>query len=128
MPILHFGGGTVGEGVFATADDTSKLLDTLAQCKIDHIDSASVYPMSAPGASERLIGTVKAAQRGFVLDSKIAVTGDGPGQGSLRKEAIDESLTRSLTALSVNQVGTDVSFRPSSPRRVMILLTTHLSH
>lgn len=126
--LLHFGGGTVGEGAFATTDDTSKLLDTLAQCKIDHIDTASVYPPSAPGASEQLIGTAKAAQRGFVLDTKIKVLGDGPGQGSLTKKAIEESLTRSLTTLGVDQVRIDVSFRPSSPRRVMIILTTHLSY
>lgn len=126
--LLHFGGGTIGEGAFATTDDTRKLLDTLAQCKIDHIDTAGVYPASAPGASEQLLGTAKAAQRGFVLDTKIKVTGDGPGQRSLTKEAIEESLTRSLTTLGVDQVGIDMPFHPSSPRPVMIILTTYLSY
>ena len=126
--LLQFGGGTVGEGAFSTTDDTSKLLDTLAQCKINHIDTASVYPASAPGASEQLIGTAKAAQRGFVLNTKIKVIGDGPGQGSLTEEAIEDSLTRSLTTLGVDQVGVDVSFRPSSQRRVMTSLTMHLSY
>ena len=126
--LLHFGSGTVGEGAFATTDDTSKLLDTLAQCKIDHIDTAGVYPASAPGASERLLGTAKAAERGFVLDTKIKVIGDGPGQGSLTRDAIEESLTKSLTTLGVDQVGIDMLFYPSSPRRVMIMLTTHLSY
>lgn len=104
MPAIHFGGGTLGEGAFATVEDVGALLDTLATCGIKAVDTAGVYPSSAPGASERLLGAAKAADRGFTLNTKILVTGVGPGQGSLRKEAVDESLKRSLTTLGVPKV------------------------
>lgn len=104
MPVIHFGGGTVGEGACATVEDVGGLLETLAACGITEIDTAGVYPTSAPGASERLLGAVKAFDRGFTINTKIMVTGHGPGQGSLIKEAIDESVQRSLTVLGVPNV------------------------
>ncbi|KAL8917304.1 MAG: hypothetical protein Q9208_008025 [Pyrenodesmia sp. 3 TL-2023] len=105
MPVIHFGGGTIGQGAFATAEDVGGLLETLAACGITEIDTAGVYPASAPGASERLLGAAKASDRGFTINTKIMVTGVGPGQGSLRKEAIDESVQRSLATLGVPQIG-----------------------
>ncbi|KAL8656069.1 MAG: hypothetical protein Q9210_000507 [Variospora velana] len=104
MPLIHFGSGNVGEGAFATVEDVGGLLDTLATCGIKTIDTAGVYPLSAPGASERLLGAAKASDRGFTLNTKILMTGDGPGQGSLRKEAINESFQRSLTVLGLPKV------------------------
>lgn len=104
MPFIQFGGGTIGEGAFATIEDVGGLLETLAACGITEIDTAGVYPASAPGASERLLGAVKASDRGFTINTKIMVTGAGPGQGSLRKEAIDESVQRSLITLGVPNV------------------------
>ncbi|KAL9002192.1 MAG: hypothetical protein Q9188_004862 [Gyalolechia gomerana] len=104
MPVLHFGGGTIGEGRFATVEDVSALLDTLTTSGIKTIDTAPVYPLSEHGASERLLGAAKAFPRGFTLNTKIMVTGDGPGQGSLRREAIDQSIQRSLTTLGVPNV------------------------
>ncbi|KAL9040192.1 MAG: hypothetical protein Q9180_002065 [Flavoplaca navasiana] len=102
MPFIQFGGGTIGEGAFATIEDVGGLLETLAACGITEIDTAGVYPASAPGASERLLGAVKASDRGFTINTKIMVTGAGPGQGSLRKEAIDKSVQRN-TATSVEE-------------------------
>ncbi|KAL8897402.1 MAG: hypothetical protein Q9192_002595 [Flavoplaca navasiana] len=104
MPFIQFGGGTLGEGAFATIEDVGPLLETLAACGITEIDTAGVYPASAPGASERLLGAVKASDRGFTINTKIMVTGDGPGQGSLRKEAIDKSVQRSLTTLGLPKI------------------------
>lgn len=104
MPSLQFGGGTVGEGAFSTPESITDLLETLTSCKINHIDTAPVYTATSPGASERLLGTAKLTDRGFNVNTKIKVTGDGPGQGSLRKEAIDQSLSASLTALGVVKV------------------------
>lgn len=109
MPIIYFGGGTIGEGAFSTPHDVKGLLDVLQSCKIEHIDTAGRYPGSAPGESERLIGAANAAERGFTIDTKILVTGKGPGQGSLTKSAIDESLTRSLKVLGVDQVRVEES-------------------
>ncbi|KAL9011348.1 MAG: hypothetical protein Q9173_003799 [Seirophora scorigena] len=104
MPVIQFGGGNVGEGAFATVEDVVALLDTLDACGIKEIDTAGVYPISSFGASERLLGAANAPNRGFIVNTKIMVTGEGPGQGSLRKKAIDESLRRSLTTLCVPNV------------------------
>jgi len=66
---------------------------------IHHIDTAPVYPAS-PGASERLVRTAKAGERGLTIDTKIEVAGDGPGRGSLKKEASSECIGRSMELLS----------------------------
>ncbi|KAL8761592.1 MAG: hypothetical protein Q9184_002300 [Pyrenodesmia sp. 2 TL-2023] len=105
MPVIHFGAGTIGEGAFATVDDVGGILKTLAACGITEIDTAGVYPASSPGASERLLGAVKALDWGFTMNTKIMVTGEGPGQGSLKKEAIAESVQQSLTTLGVPKIG-----------------------
>lgn len=104
MPKLIFGGGTIGDGMLSTVEDIDSLLEVLQASKIEAIDTAPVYPGVIPGASERLLGAAKAAERGFVIDTKVKVTGDGPGQGSLTKDAINESVSRSLETLGENQV------------------------
>lgn len=104
MPRLCFGGGTVGEGTFSTPEAASALLDCLQANNVRYIDTASVYPATAPGASEHLIGVANAAGQGFTIDTKIKVKGNGPGQGSLKKEAIEQSLASSLNELRVAQV------------------------
>jgi len=104
MPVLYFGGGTIGAGAFSTLDSTGALLDLLHASGITHIDTAGVYPATAPGASEYLLGAANVASRGFTVDTKIKVTGEGPGQGSLKTEAIDRSLATSLSALRVAKV------------------------
>lgn len=105
MPSIHFGGETIGEGSFATTEDVNALLEKLTACGIKPIDTAGVYPGSVPGSSERLLGDAKASQRGFTLNTKIMVIGDPPGYGSLKEEAINESVQRSPAALSVPRVG-----------------------
>lgn len=104
MPRLIFGGGTVGEGKFSTPETVSALLDCLRANNVKHIDTASVYPATAPGASEHLFGVANAARQGFTIDTKIKVTWNGPGQGSLKKEAIEQSLDSSLNKLGVAKV------------------------
>lgn len=81
MPLLYFGGGTVGEGAFSTTEGIGTLLDTLSACEVTHIDTAGVYPASSPGASERLVGNAKAAERGFTIDTKVMVTDRGLAKG-----------------------------------------------
>ena len=104
MPKLLFGGGTIGKGAFSTAKETDTLLDVLKASEINYIDTAAVYPPSDPGMSERLIGATRAGEQGFTIDTKIKVTGQGPGEGSLRRAAIDESVAKSLKVLNVDQV------------------------
>ncbi|KAL9597714.1 MAG: hypothetical protein Q9219_004971 [cf. Caloplaca sp. 3 TL-2023] len=106
MPILYFGGGTVGTGAFSTPEAVNDLLGFLKTANIKHIDSAGIYPAGDPGAAERLLGLADTAGQGFIIDTKVKVTGDGPGQGSLTKEAIETSLTTSLSSLGVASVNT----------------------
>lgn len=105
-PTLYFGGGTVGEGQFSTPSTVTTLLSVLHKDGIVHIDTAPVYPGSAPGSSEHLFGAAGAATQGFTLCTKIKVTGEGPGKGSLTEEAIERSLKGSLNALGVDEVRT----------------------
>jgi aflatoxin B1 aldehyde reductase len=104
MPVLLFGAATIGGRTFNTAEDTSALLDALKACKINHLDTAAVYPLMNPGASERLIGVAKAGEKGFVIDTKIKIRKEGPKHESLKKEAIDDSVANSLEILGVSQV------------------------
>lgn len=104
MPEIQVGDGTVGGGEFAIAQDVDASLDTLAACEILSINAAGVYPAPAHGASERLLGAAKASDRHFIMNTKIMVTGDGPGQGSLRRKAIDESIQEGLATLGVSNV------------------------
>lgn len=106
MPNLHFGGGTIGEGAFATPENVNQLMNVLQSCHINRIDTTAVYPGTSPGESQRLLGAVKAAESGFSIDTKILVNlGEGhPGQGSLRRTAIRESLAASLEALDIPEV------------------------
>lgn len=113
MPVLHFGGGTIGAGAFSTSEEVSNLLDKLQNGNVHHIDTAGVYPMSAPGGSEKVLGAADAAGRGFVIDTKILVTGPGPGQGSLAKEAVAQSLAMSLKRLRVGKVRENIIRAPT---------------
>jgi len=97
-PFTLFGGGAIGEGVFATAKDVHQLLALLTTLKIGHIDSAAIYPLSSQGSSERLLGESQAIQRGFSIDTKLKLT-DFSGKGSLKKSAINESITESLSRI-----------------------------
>ena len=103
MPALLFGCATIGNS-FSAAENMSALFDTLKACRINYLDTAAVYPPSNPGGSERLIGAAKAAEKGFTIHTKIKVRGDDPGHGSLKKEAINESVANSLEVLGVDQV------------------------
>ncbi|KAL9596055.1 MAG: hypothetical protein Q9179_004754 [Wetmoreana sp. 5 TL-2023] len=104
MRNFHFGGGNVGAGTFSTPETTSALLGFQLANNIRCIDTVSVYPATAPGASEHLITAANAAGKGFTIDTKIKVMGKGPSQGSLRREAIEQSLASSLHELAVAKV------------------------
>ena len=98
-PRILFGGAAIGEAPFATTEEVQSLLNTLKICRITHVDSAAIYPMSAQGTSEQLLGDSQASQLGFTIDTKIKAIGPGPGRGSLKPSALDESINSSLTRL-----------------------------
>ncbi len=101
QPTLIFGGGTVGDS-FSTPADVTALLESLKTLGIPRIDTASRYPPTAPGQSEKLLGEARVVDHGFTVDTKINVLGDG--RGSLTAEAIDTSIKDSLQRLGVQKV------------------------
>lgn len=103
-PTILFGAGGIGKGAithtWTSASDTSLLLDTLLELGLTQLDSAAGYPPGAPWETERLLGETKAAERGFVIDSKILAGGGG----SLTEEKIFASVAKTLELLGVKQV------------------------
>lgn len=96
-PKLIFGCATVGYSFTNTAE-TSQLLDIVKSTGITTLDTAARYPPSSPGLSEKLLGSAGAVDKGFAVDTKINVFGNG--EGCLAAPAIEESLNQSLTDLS----------------------------
>lgn len=103
QPTLIFGSGNLGLS-FSTPDKAAELLQFLQSKGISHIDTARRYPALHPGLSETLLGQANAAERGFIVDTKIKVTPENGPEGSLTKERIGESIKESLEALGVSQV------------------------
>jgi hypothetical protein len=101
-PNIIFGAATFGMG-FDDPQAVSEVLDFLKKHDIHHIDTAGRYPPLNPGLSEILLGQADAAQKGFVLDTKI-LAGPGDGSGELAKSAIGKSLSTSLQRLKVDSV------------------------
>ncbi|KAL2062011.1 hypothetical protein VTL71DRAFT_6277 [Oculimacula yallundae] len=107
-PSLIFGAGGIGKGVIShswiDASQTSSLLTTLESLDMLELDSAAAYPPGAPWVTEGLLGETKAAERGFIIDTKILAKGENGRDGTLSEKGIDESLTKSLRLLGVKQV------------------------
>ena len=100
-PNLVLGGAALGSS-YQTLDAVSELLVALARLDIYHIDSAARYPPTDPGRSEQLLGQTKAAETGFIIDTKINTKGDG--SGTLTADAIEKSLQASFDRLQVKKV------------------------
>jgi aflatoxin B1 aldehyde reductase len=102
---LIFGAGGIGEGAithtWTTSEQTSGLLNVLKELDLTELDSAASSPPGNPRASERLLGESRAAERGFVIDTKIERTAVS---GGLSEAAIDASLKTSFELLGVNHV------------------------
>jgi len=109
-PTIIFGAATFGMG-FDDPQAVSEVLDLLEKHGIRHIDTAGRYPPLSPGMSETLLGQADAAQKGFVLDTKV-LAGPGDGSGELEESAIKKSLSTSLQRLKVNSVNTLHCHRP----------------
>lgn len=100
-PNLVLGGAALGSS-YQTLDAVSELLVALKKHNISHIDSAARYPPTNPGRSEQLLGQAKAAEAGFIIDTKINTEGDG--SGTLTPAAIETSLRSSFDRLQVKNV------------------------
>ena len=100
-PKLTFGGASIGSS-YLTTESVTELLDALRKQGITYIDSAARYPPTDPGKSELLLGRAKAAEAGFIIDTKINFAGDG--SGTLTTAAITDSLKDSLNRLQVKKV------------------------
>ena len=101
QPNLVLGGAAIGSS-YQTSDAVSELLVALKKHGISHIDSAARYPPTDPGRSEQLLGQAKAAEAGFIIDTKIDTEGDG--SGTLTAAAIANSLEASFNRLQVKKV------------------------
>jgi aflatoxin B1 aldehyde reductase len=109
-PKIIFGAATFGMG-FDDSHAVSEVLGFLTSQNIHHIDTAGRYPPLKPGLSETLLGQSDAAEKGFVLDTKI-LAGPGDGSGELSKSAIEQSLATSMQRLKTDSVNILHCHRP----------------
>ena len=107
-PNLVFGAGGIGttaKSFTFTWDDADKvnlLLSTLRKLEVLELDSAASYPPGNPWNTETLLGESKAGDKGFIIDTKVAVHGDN----RLNEQGISSSITRSLDLLGMPKVRT----------------------
>ncbi|KAI1471745.1 Aldo/keto reductase [Daldinia caldariorum] len=106
-PVIHYGTSTFGSShVPALQDETnvSKFLQVLQEGGISQIDTAARYPPDNHGASERMLGRVKAASKGFTINTKVLFAGQS-SDGTLSKEAVRKSVENSLQTLGAGKLG-----------------------
>ncbi|KAI0112825.1 Aldo/keto reductase [Hypoxylon sp. NC0597] len=106
-PIIYFGTTTFGSShVPALKDEAnvSQFLDVLRDAGISQIDTAARYPPDNHGGSERMLGRVKAGERGFTINTKVLFPGQS-SDGTLSKEAVRKSVANSLERLGVKKLG-----------------------
>ena len=97
-PQLIFGGAAIAAGNFILPEKVLSLLSLLKSSNIHRIDTAPIYPSTAPGKAEQLLGDCNPRNDGFTVDTKIMVT-SMTGKGTLTPEAIDKSVSTSLARL-----------------------------
>ncbi|TPX12774.1 uncharacterized protein E0L32_000951 [Thyridium curvatum] len=114
-PHLIFGAGGIGttEKSFTftwhTPEKTAELLSVLKRLEVLELDSAASYPPKNPWCTEALLGQAKAADAGFIINSKIAGHVQGP---KLNDEAINASVEKTLQLLGVEKVSVLFSHFP----------------
>ena len=112
---LIFGAGGIGKGSIShnwtTPEQTNELLSSLKNLGFEQLDSGASYPPGAPWVTETLLGQSKAAEKGFLIDSKIitfAMKDRDPkapmGGHSLTEANIDASIKKSFELLGVEKV------------------------
>ena len=103
-PTLVFGAGGIGTTAdnftftWGTPELVSSLLSTLKELGLVELDSAASYPSGNPWNTETLLGQAKAAEKGFIIDTKI--------RGSLNDNMIPNSIDKSLSLLGIPRVRT----------------------
>ncbi len=106
-PHLVFGAGGIGTTAksftftFDTTEKVDELLSVLEKLNILELDSAGSYPPGNPEHTETLLGQSKAAEKGFIIDSKVAVHRPGP---KLDDKGIESSIDRTLELIGAEKV------------------------
>ncbi len=114
-PNLVFGAGGIGTTTksftftWDTPEQVSELLSVLKKLDILELDSAASYPPSNPWNTETLLGQSKAAENGFIIDSKIAAHIAGP---KLDDVGISKSIAQTLELLGTDKVRSIYSHGP----------------
>ncbi|KAI1406943.1 Aldo/keto reductase [Hypoxylon sp. FL1857] len=106
-PIIYFGTSTFGSSHVPALQDeavVSQFLDVLRDGGVSQIDTAARYPPDNHGASERMLGRVRAGARGFTINTKVLFAGRST-DGTLSKEAVRKSVANSLKSLGVEKLG-----------------------
>lgn len=117
MPIeLVIGAGNWG---VADEDDMNKLIAAIRKHKsiIETVDTAALYPFSAPSASEMVVGGAGFAQDGFLVNTKALFYPEG---GCYTHDGVQNSVMKSLKSLNVSKVS-------SLPHLVLILRSRNTS-
>lgn len=100
-PQLVFGTGVVGmDGMeFQTRESVTRLLQTLQELGVTHLDTAARYPPFNPGKSEQLLGeALDQSAKTFTIDTKV-YTELGDGSGDLARSNLQKSVDGSLERL-----------------------------
>lgn len=97
-PQLIFGCGGLGNEIVGQ-EQVTELLQTLKKGGVERLDTASLYPPTDVGASQRLLGDAGAAQKGFTIDTKVLITLSG-FEGTLQPEKIAQSVAESEKVLN----------------------------
>lgn len=99
QPKLIFGAAGIGDE-FKTAESVTELLKVLKSSSVTTLDTAALYPPTAIGSSEQLLGETGAPQNGFKIDTKVMVTGV-VGDSTLEPTKIEASLDTSFERLKL---------------------------
>lgn len=105
-PIIYYGTtlfSSANVPSFQDPTNVSAFLDTVRDLGIGQIDTAARYPPDNEGGSERMLGTVKAPEKGFIINTKVLFSGNS-SDGSLSREAVRKSVANSLETLGVDKI------------------------
>ena len=114
-PKIVFGAGGIGTTAksftftFDTPEKVSALLSLLKDLDINELDSAASYPPGNPWNTETLLGLTKAAEKGFIIDSKVNWSPDKPFLDDVN---IPASLDKTLALLGAPKIRTLYSHLP----------------
>ncbi|KAK3317482.1 NADP-dependent oxidoreductase domain-containing protein [Cercophora scortea] len=116
-PHLVFGAGGIGsaENSFTyrwdTPEKVSEVLAVLKKLDILELDSAAIYPPGNPWNTETLLGQAGAAEKGFIIDSKVFVEWGSP-KPSLDEAGISSSAARTLELIGADKLRTLYAHMP----------------